>query len=354
MASLQSLIFLSALVPAALGSVYGWPASSSSVPAIAVSSSIQGSSTLAWAAQSSSLGVTDGEDYVASACHPGHVTVTKTVTVDEAGAVVAGDVGPSGPWGYGPSYGFSFPKSVVSSSWSVAMPTGGAASESPVSWKNGDFTSLVVGGGSYGQGSGHTIKPSSSSHGGSWFPGQSSSVSIKPNSSAWYSHGNGSASATPSQSSSGSSSTAPSSSATPGTCSYWMEDIEHQGIAAFNSNPGTYTVFRNVKDFGAKGDGSTDDTAAINDAISAGNRCAPGICASSTTSPAVIYFPPGTYIVSSPIIDYYYTQIIGNPNCMPVIKASSGFTGGYVVDGDQYQSNGNLGVSFLFHRVDGC
>lgn len=35
--------------------------------------------------------------------------------------------------------------------------------------------------------------------------------------------------------------------------SYWLADIAHQGIAAFNSNPSDYTVFRNVKDYGAKG-----------------------------------------------------------------------------------------------------
>ena len=34
---------------------------------------------------------------------------------------------------------------------------------------------------------------------------------------------------------------------------YWMEQIMHQGLAPFNSNPGAYQVFRNVKDFGAKG-----------------------------------------------------------------------------------------------------
>lgn len=35
--------------------------------------------------------------------------------------------------------------------------------------------------------------------------------------------------------------------------SYWLANIAHQGIAAFNSNPSGYTVFRNVKDYGAKG-----------------------------------------------------------------------------------------------------
>lgn len=51
-----------------------------------------------------------------------------------------------------------------------------------------------------------------------------------------------------------------------------------------------------------------------------------------------VYFPAGTYIVSAPIIDYYYTQLIGNPNCMPVLQASSGFTGSWVIDGDEYQA----------------
>jgi hypothetical protein len=34
---------------------------------------------------------------------------------------------------------------------------------------------------------------------------------------------------------------------------FWMESIKHQGSAPFNPDPANYQVFRNVKDFGAKG-----------------------------------------------------------------------------------------------------
>lgn len=74
---------------------------------------------------------------------------------------------------------------------------------------------------------------------------------------------------------------------------YWMEVIAHQGRASFNPDP-SYQVFRNVKDFGAKGDGITDDTFAINAAISSGNRCGfDGSCDGSTITPATVYFPAG-------------------------------------------------------------
>jgi glucan 1,3-beta-glucosidase len=84
--------------------------------------------------------------------------------------------------------------------------------------------------------------------------------------------------------------------------------MNHQGKAAFNTDQ-AYKVFRNVKEYGAKGDGHTDDTAAINKAISDGNRCEPLKCQSSTTTLAVVYFPSGKYLISSPLIDYYYTQV---------------------------------------------
>jgi glucan 1,3-beta-glucosidase len=79
----------------------------------------------------------------------------------------------------------------------------------------------------------------------------------------------------------------------------------------------------------------TDDLAAINAAIDDGNRCNKG-CASSTTTPAVVYFPAGTYLISSPINPAYYTQLIGNPNDVPTIKATSGFSGFGLIDGNPY------------------
>jgi glucan 1,3-beta-glucosidase len=101
----------------------------------------------------------------------------------------------------------------------------------------------------------------------------------------------------------------PGPTGTPNCAPYWLEDIEHQGLASFNPNATSYKVFRNVKDYGAKGDGRTDDTVAIQRAITEGNRCTPGFCESSTTTPALVYFPGGTYVISSSLIDYYYTQV---------------------------------------------
>jgi glucan 1,3-beta-glucosidase len=50
----------------------------------------------------------------------------------------------------------------------------------------------------------------------------------------------------------------------------------------------------------------------------------------------------GTYFKLKPllvesIIDYYYTQLVGNANCLPTIRAFATFTGGLgLIDGDPY------------------
>lgn len=120
----------------------------------------------------------------------------------------------------------------------------------------------------------------------------------------------------------------------------WIESIKHEGLAAFNDNPSSYPVYRNVRDYGARGDGSSDDTAAINAAIAAGNRCGHG-CDSSTIVPALVYFPAGNYLVSSPIIQYYFTQLVGDANNVPTIIASPNFGGIAVIDSNPYGDGGN-------------
>jgi hypothetical protein len=136
----------------------------------------------------------------------------------------------------------------------------------------------------------------------------------------------------------------PSGAAPPSSGGFWLADMDHskdtvwdpdsQGAPAAN-----YQIFRNVQDFGAVGDGSTDDTAAINQAMSEGGRCGGGPdtpCDSTTVYPAIIYFPPGSYMVSKPITMYYYTQMIGVATDLPTLLASSDFDGMAVIDADPY------------------
>ncbi|CAG8407763.1 unnamed protein product [Penicillium salamii] len=114
---------------------------------------------------------------------------------------------------------------------------------------------------------------------------------------------------------------------------YWLANLQQNGASPYA--PAGYKVWRNVKDYGAKGDGVTDDTAAINKAISDGGRCGAD-CGSSTRFPAVVFFPPGTYLVSSPVIQYYNTQFLGDPVAYPTILAAASFVGLGVITSDVY------------------
>ncbi|KAF8677635.1 Glycoside hydrolase family 55 protein [Rhizoctonia solani] len=124
---------------------------------------------------------------------------------------------------------------------------------------------------------------------------------------------------------------------------YWVEAIKHRGSAPYSDDPAGYKVYRNVKDYGAKGDGKTDDTEAIQRAIAEGGRCGQG-CEATTRTPALVYFPSGKYLVSKPIAAYYYTSIVGNPKDLPVLIASDNFNNGSegsVLDANPYTPEGN-------------
>ncbi|KAI1742280.1 glycoside hydrolase family 55 protein [Xylaria scruposa] len=121
---------------------------------------------------------------------------------------------------------------------------------------------------------------------------------------------------------------------------YWFSTIKRQGVAAFATEP-NYKVFRNVKDYGAKGDGTTDDTDAINKAVTDGpGRCIDK-CDSRTTHPAIVYFPSGTYLVKKPIVQTYYTQFVGDALNIPTIKGSADFSGMGVIDANPYDYTTN-------------
>jgi glucan 1,3-beta-glucosidase len=100
---------------------------------------------------------------------------------------------------------------------------------------------------------------------------------------------------------------------------YWFENIKRSGN----------TVYRSVKEFGAKGDGVTDDTAAIQKAIRGRG-----------TGRSVIYFPSGTYLVSSGLKASSWSVFQGDPTNRPVIKATASFSGTVILTGSVRSSSG--------------
>lgn len=91
-----------------------------------------------------------------------------------------------------------------------------------------------------------------------------------------------------------------SSNVSAGACTTWYETTAHA------------TWFRNVKDYGAKGDGVTDDTAAIMTALTQGRTSE-----QTTKNAMVVYLPAGRYLVSGSLPLWFYTHLVGNflPGC---------------------------------------
>ncbi|KAI1812912.1 pectin lyase fold/virulence factor [Poronia punctata] len=106
-----------------------------------------------------------------------------------------------------------------------------------------------------------------------------------------------------------------------------------------------YQFFRNVvDDFGADNSGDTDTTETLNAASASWNKDSGGDgqdrcgqdCGNTFSQGAIVFFPGGTYKICSPVIQYYYTQFVGDPNDMPVIKGCDEFEGIALFDVDPY------------------
>lgn len=74
-------------------------------------------------------------------------------------------------------------------------------------------------------------------------------------------------------------------------------------------------LFFVVTAYGAAGNGTTNDTAAINSAVTAANTAGGG----------VVYFPPGTYLISTPILGKDKVRFQGTSKGSTILKASSTF-----------------------------
>ncbi|KAK3898663.1 hypothetical protein C8A05DRAFT_37747 [Staphylotrichum tortipilum] len=98
---------------------------------------------------------------------------------------------------------------------------------------------------------------------------------------------------------------------------YWMETIARRDTVPWGDDP-MCQVFGNVLNYGATGNGVTDDTAAIKAAMNGGRRCGEK-CNGSTTKNAIV---------------------IGNVLDRPLIIASSSFVGLGVLPTDEYTGGG--------------
>jgi hypothetical protein len=94
--------------------------------------------------------------------------------------------------------------------------------------------------------------------------------------------------------------------------------LANNAINDLDSRAGVLELARfNVKSptYGATGNGTTDDTTAINAATTAAGAAGGG----------VVYFPPGTYIISAPIVGKDKVRFVGAGQAATTLKAKSTF-----------------------------
>ncbi|KAK4213855.1 glucan-beta-glucosidase [Rhypophila decipiens] len=125
--------------------------------------------------------------------------------------------------------------------------------------------------------------------------------------------------------------------------SFWLSSLASLGTQPHAG--ADYQFFRNVvTDFGADNTGKSDTAEALNAASASWNKASKAggktrcgqQCGNTFSQGAIVFFPGGTYKICSPVIQYYYTQFVGDPNDMPIIKGCDDFKGIALFDVDPY------------------
>lgn len=88
--------------------------------------------------------------------------------------------------------------------------------------------------------------------------------------------------------------------------------------------------FANIRDFGAIGNGTTDDTIAINNAIESLLENLGVVTTNSIIQRVSLYFPAGVYIISDSLLLYPYLTIIGDGIDKTIIRAKDSYSATYM------------------------
>lgn len=136
---------------------------------------------------------------------------------------------------------------------------------------------------------------------------------------------------------------------------YWLDEQDHsgsaRGYAPFLGNDFTYPVYRNAREYGAAGNGNQDDIDALQNAINTDGKGGNRYKNEVTTRPAQVFVPGGEYIISRTLDLRLNTILVGDPNNPPVFKASSGFSGGSLINGYDFATDGSSGTTNFFVAI---
>ena len=102
-------------------------------------------------------------------------------------------------------------------------------------------------------------------------------------------------------------------------CTWWYETTPH--------GSGPASAFRSALDFGAVGDGVTDDTAALLRALNGNQTGSTG--SGLAKSARVVYLPAGTYLIRDTLVLWFWTTLQGNPlpGCASTLLLAPGSPG---------------------------